>query len=158
MPSWYGVGTALSELERLHPALFVRLCEQLNQVDLLNYVLHNVETTVASASEEIMLAYADLVDDRAVRSTHMELILSELRLTRKNLMKVFGESIEHRRPGVMKTISLREPSLKLLHKMQIQLLKEWRHTDPDDRKQRDMLLEKIFSTINAIAGGLRNTG
>jgi phosphoenolpyruvate carboxylase len=158
LPSWYGVGTALSELERSQPFLFNQLCVQLPQMDLLNYVLHNVETTVASASESMMRLYAELVDDVQLRELFMELILAELHLTRESLRKVFGTSIEQRRPGVVKTIALREPSLTLLHHLQVGLLREWRHAEPSEQNQRENALERLFSTVNAISGGLRNTG
>ncbi|MEY3903257.1 MAG: hypothetical protein RL189_2563 [Pseudomonadota bacterium] len=158
LPSWYGVGTALCELEANEPERFAKLCKHITALPLLNYVLHNVETTVASASEEIMLAYAELIEQLEIRHAYMELILGEFRRTRQMLARVFGSSIEQRRPTVVKTISLREPSLQLLHGLQIFQLKEWRKSDPNDTEKREQLLAKIFATINAIAGGLRNTG
>jgi phosphoenolpyruvate carboxylase len=121
-------------------------------------MLHNVETTVASASEKIMLAYGELIQDRDVRSKYMTLILSEFRRTREMLIRVFGSSIENRRPNVVKTIALRESSLTLLHQLQISQIKEWRACDPDDLARRETLLKKLFASVNAIAGGLRNTG
>lgn len=158
LPSWYGVGTALCDLEATEPERFAMLIERIAELPLLNYVLHNVETTVASASEEIMLAYAELIEQADVRTACIELILSEFRRTRQMLVRIFGSSIEQRRPTVVKTISLREPSLKLLHGLQICQLREWRKSDPKDAEKREQLLAKIFATINAIAGGLRNTG
>lgn len=158
LPSWFGVGTALSELECQDPGRFAQMGQRLNDLTLLNYVLHNVETTVASASEEIMSAYGELIQDPSTRATYMDLILGEFRRTREMLIKMFGSSIETRRPHVVKTISLREPSLKVLHHLQIYQLKEWRQSDPNDHQRREILLEKLFATINAIAGGLRNTG
>ncbi|MEN9810858.1 MAG: hypothetical protein RLZZ488_2425 [Pseudomonadota bacterium] len=158
LPSWYGVGTALCELETSDPNHFSMLCKHLTELPLLNYVLHNVETTVASASEDIMLAYAELIEQADIRNAYMEVILAEFRRTRQMLVRVFGSSIEQRRPTVVKTISLREPSLRLLHGLQIFQLKEWRKSDPKNVEKREQLLAKIFATINAIAGGLRNTG
>jgi phosphoenolpyruvate carboxylase len=158
LPSWYGVGSALSELEQNHPEDFKSLLTNLNENSLLNYVLHNVETTVASASEEIMLAYGELIEDPNLKKTYMELILGEYRRTRQILIKVFGSPIEGRRPHVVKTIALREHSLKVLHELQIYQLREWRRSDPQDTVRREALLQKIFTTINGISSGLRNTG
>jgi len=158
LPSWYGVGTSLHELEQHHSELFTRLHTDLSLVPLLNYVLHNVETTVASASEEIMLAYSELVEDPRIRESYMTRIVDEYRLTLNMLVKMFGSGIEARRPNVVKTIALREVSLKHLHRLQIYQLKEWRKVDPQDSNRREALLAKLFATINAIAGGLRNTG
>jgi phosphoenolpyruvate carboxylase len=158
LPSWYGVGSALFELEQNQPSLFLRLCENLANIPLLNYILHNVETTVASASEEIMRDYAELVANPTLRDAYMQLILNEYRLTQKILVKMFGSGIETRRPNVVKTIALRESSLKHLHRLQVYQLREWRKSATLDQQRRESLLEKIFATINAIAGGLRNTG
>lgn len=158
LPSWYGVGTALAELENSDVQLFQRLRSELSKNPLLNYVLHNVETTVASASEEIMLSYAELIEDSTMRSSYMDQIVGEYRRTREMLVKMFGSDVASRRPNVVKTIALRESSLRLLHHLQIYQLKEWRKSDPNDPQRREVLLEKLFATINAIAGGLRNTG
>lgn len=159
LPSWFGVGTALRELELQDSGLFGEICSRLEEMALLNYVLHNVETTVASASEEIMNSYASLVSDDGLRKKYMDLIAGEFRLTGEMLHKVFGSSIEKRRPHVLKTISLREPSLNLLHRLQVHQLAEWRREHiRRDEYWKEKQLEKIFATINAIAGGLRNTG
>lgn len=158
LPSWYGVGTALAGLQKTSGETFNRLRERLPEIPLLNYLLHNVETTVASASEEIMLAYAELMENREQRNKFMELVLNEFRTTRSMLVEIFGSPIEDRRPNVIKTISLREPSLKLLHAVQIHQIREWRKIEPENTQKRERLLEQLFTTINAIAGGLRNTG
>jgi phosphoenolpyruvate carboxylase len=158
LPSWYGVGSALAELENTDFELFQKLRNALSEMPLLNYVLHNVETTVASASEEIMLSYAELIEDSKLRESYMAQIVGEYRKTRDMLIKMFGSDISSRRPNIVKTIALRESSLQILHQLQIYQLKEWRKSDPNNPERREVLLAKIFATINAIAGGLRNTG
>ena len=106
-----------------------------------------------------MGAYASLVADGDLRRRYMDQIIGEFRLTIEMLRRVLGASIEKRRPHVLKTISLREPSLKVLHKLQIHQLAEWRREhERRDELWKEKHLEKIFATINAIAGGLRNTG
>ncbi|HYX34113.1 MAG TPA: phosphoenolpyruvate carboxylase [Oligoflexus sp.] len=157
LPSWYGVGTALEALQKQRPADFQKLKSSLPDTKLLNYVLYNVETTVASASESQMTAYAGLVDDAALRDRFMEPILSEFRRTRQMLIEIFGAAVEARRPHVVKTVQLREPSLALLHHLQIEQLKTWRAL-PDNSPDHAPSLEALLLTINAIAGGLRNTG
>ena len=157
LPSWYGVGSALEHLAKERPDQFEQIRNSLSQCHLLNYVLHNVEITVASASEEIMQWYGDLVSDANIKTYFMEKILTEFRRTKTMLVKIFGTSIEERRPHVVQTIALREQALRLLHQMQIQQLKTWREHYADS-EQDNNLLETLLVTINAIAGGLRNTG
>jgi phosphoenolpyruvate carboxylase len=158
LPSWYGVGTALCELKKNSIQKFDLLKNHITEIPLLNYVLHNVETTVASTNERIMSLYSELNKNKDTQELYMNLILSELRLTRSSLHEIYGSCIEERRPGVAKTIFLREPSLEFLHKIQIHYLSEWRTADPKNPQKKDRLLEQIFATINAIAAGLRNTG
>jgi phosphoenolpyruvate carboxylase len=57
----------------------------------------------------------------------------------------------------VKTIQLREPSLTLLHSLQIKQLRSWRAL-PENSPEHERDLEALLLTINAIAGGLRNTG
>jgi phosphoenolpyruvate carboxylase len=157
LPSWYGVGTALEVLQKQRPEDFQKLKQRLPTLTLLNYVLYNVETTVASASESLMNDYAQLIEDKGLRDRFMEPILGEFRRTRQLLIDIFGGTVEARRPHVVKTIQLRESSLALLHRLQIDQLKTWRKL-PENSPERDTSLEALLLTINAIAGGLRNTG
>ncbi len=157
LPSWYGVGSALKALSNDEPEQFQRMKQSLSQCHLLNYVLHNVEITVASASEEIMQWYGGLVRDQEIRDHFMKQILAEFQRTKLMLVEIFGSSIEARRPHVIQTISMREQGLRLLHRMQIQQLHSWRATR-SNQEQDESLLETLLVTINAIAGGLRNTG
>lgn len=157
LPSWYGVGTALRRLEENDPGAFANMRKNLGEFKLLNYILYNVETTVASASLEIMNWYADLVTDPKLREKFMTKISSEFHLSETMLKKIFGESIEIRRPTVVKTIALREQGLRLLHRMQIEQIRAWRGA-PADSGEREQILGRLLLIVNAIAGGVRNTG
>ncbi len=157
LPSWYGVGTALQQLLLEDPKSFQKMKEQVSQLKLLNYVLYNVETTVASASSEIMMWYGSLVEDSQLRQDFMSRILNEFELTQRMLVEVFGASVDERRPHVIKTIALREQGLRVLHQLQIHQLRTWREQQKLGHKAEEQL-DQLLVTINAIAGGLRNTG
>ena len=157
LPSWYGVGSALKALESKDKAIFGQIQQNISQFSLLNYVLNNVETTVASASPEIMGWYADLVEDSKLKQKFMKKILQEYQLTKSMLAKVFGVDVQQRRPHVTRSIELREPSLRLLHQLQIDQIKRWRTLNSKGEESRE-LIDSMLITINAIAGGLRNTG
>ncbi|MFW7379962.1 MAG: phosphoenolpyruvate carboxylase [Oligoflexus sp.] len=156
LPSWYGVGAALEHLAKDEPVTFAKLRERLPKDRILRYVLYNVETTVASASEEIMRDYASLVEDQSIRQYFMQQISEEFQRTKRILAELFGSTIEERRPHVVRTVALREQSLRFLHKLQVKQLRDWRGQTAAD--QQESVLEKLLLTVNAIAGGLRNTG
>jgi phosphoenolpyruvate carboxylase len=163
LPSWYGVGTALETLQKDSTADFNYLVSNLGTLNHLNYLLHNVETTVASASPEIMGWYANLLDDRDVRAFFMQLILDEYERTRRMLVHVFGSPVEGRRPQAMRTIAMRETGLRTLHKLQIEQIRAWRNTQHSSinnapNKESDHILNDLLVTVSALASGLRNTG
>jgi len=163
LPSWYGVGTALENLQTTSPSDFQHITNHLGSFSLLNYLLHNVETTVASASPEIMGWYADLLDDQVVRTYFMQKITDEYERTKRMLVKVFGSPIEGRRPHAVRTIAMRETGLRTLHKMQINQIRAWRAAqhgteDTHGSHATDQLLNQLLITVSALASGLRNTG
>ncbi len=160
LPSWYGAGTALAELKKLHPDLFDLLSEDITRFPLLRYLLMNVELAVLQADQEIMHCYAELVEDLEIREQYLKLIDDEYGLTVSILGQLFKKSAVKRRPAQIKAISLRKEPLAALHLQQIELLGKWRaiQADGKDLDCAGRLLEELFMTVSAIAGGIRNTG
>lgn len=152
LPGWYGVGSALEALQRDRPEDFSRLQAQWARWTFLRYVVFNLESSLESASEEWMMAYAGLVQRVEVRDRFMNMILSEFHRTRRLVNELAGGPMPVRRPRFYKTLHARDGGLALLHRDQIRLLGEWRR-DPDDGLLRQLLLN-----VNAIASGLRTTG
>ncbi len=158
LPSWYGVGSALEYLEEQKPNVFSKLVGKVHLYPILNYVLNNVETTVASASREIMNQYISLVEDESIRNYFHKLVTNEHEKTERYLARLFVGSVSERRPHASRTISLREKSLGILHNLQVRYLKQWRQLKEGPESQRKVVLDNLLLTINAIASGLRNTG
>ena len=158
LPGWFGVGSALESLEKEHPELFDKLKKELRQYSFLYYVLSNVETNIASADLPIMKDYADLVSDPDVRDRIFGIIASEFERTREQLRKVFGGSLEERRPRMGKTLQLRARALASLHEQQIATIRNWRAAQTGNPAKAQYLLPRVLLSINAIASGLRTTG
>lgn len=159
LPGWFGVGTALFQLKKTSPDDFISLKEALKTSTFLAYVLTNVETNLASANLELMQGYAGLVTDEENRNLFIKRITDEFQLTGTLLTELFDGSMTDRRPRMAKTLEIREAPLKILHRQQIDLLKEWRaHIDAENQTAADSLLPKLLLSINAIASGLRTTG
>jgi phosphoenolpyruvate carboxylase len=155
LPGWFGVGAALRDLERNHPALLALLATRLKDSSFLYYVLTNVETNLASADRDLMARYAGLVENVDVRESILNVILTEFDDAKDMLGRVFGGSLEKRRPRMLKTLALRDAGLRSLHLHQIRLLGDWRSASPTGK---DLLLPDVLLSINAIASGLRTTG
>jgi phosphoenolpyruvate carboxylase len=158
LPGWFGVGSALVALEKDQPELFKALQSDLRHYSFLYYVLSNVETNIASADLPIMKEYAELVTDTEIRKRIFGIISSEFERTREQLRKVFGGSLEERRPRMGKTLLLRARALALLHEQQIATIRDWRTAQKENPAKAEALLPRVLLSINAIASGLRTTG
>jgi phosphoenolpyruvate carboxylase len=159
LPGWYGVGSALKELERAEPEEFARLVAGIRSWPFLHYVLTNIESSIASTDIELMHRYADLVDDAKVRGEIFGMILHEWEQTREMLEKLRGSAMAERRPRMLKTLQLRADALRVLHLQEIDLLRRWRKLhETGDEAAADAMLPELLLSINAIASGLRTTG
>jgi phosphoenolpyruvate carboxylase len=159
LPSWYGVGSALERLEHEDIGKFQAVMEAVPTWPLLRYILTNVETGLASVNTEVMHEYALLVEDEELRSRFFTAICNEYERAKQMVSRLFGGSIDERRPRLMMSLHLRDRTLTSLHHRQVLLLKQWRGeqaTGSEFEAQQSLL--KLFITINAIASGLRNTG
>jgi phosphoenolpyruvate carboxylase len=159
LPGWYGVGSALERLERVHPEGFKYLQDHSSENPFVRYVLYNVETSHASADLAIMKDYAELVENKSVRDAQYAIIAEEFDKTKYMIDRFFGEAREKRRPRLSKTLGMRADGLRKLHACQIELLKRWRGlSDEEKAKESDGLLPTLLLSINAIAGAERTTG
>jgi len=158
-PGWYGVGSALKQLKEDSAEKFEAFKEGIKSSVFVRYVLTNVETNLASANRELMDLYASLVEDESVRLKFMKLIGDEFALTTELLAEILGGKMEERRPRMSKTLAIREQPLKVLHKQQVELLKQWRGLkEAGKEEEAEELFPSILLSINAISSGLRTTG
>ncbi len=159
LPGWYGVGSAFERIRSEDPAAFGLLRRAARDWPFLSYLLHNIEFSVEAADAGIMAEYAALVEDDAVRTRTLNLILEEYGRTREALRQLFGGNTEERRPRLVKAIALRREALLRLHREQIALLAEWRAAlRQGSTAEAERVLPILLVTVNAIAGGLKTTG
>lgn len=157
LPSWYGVGAALELLQDQEPKWFAQVQSAIERFVPINYLLHNVEISVASSSLSIMELYGSLVEDQDIRTHFMGEIKDEYKRTRRMIHILFGMEFSERRPANAQPIIRRERGLSDLHALQVSLLRQWRQAgSPSDMNNH--LLGRLLLSVNAIAGGLRNTG
>src|SRR5262249_26257158 len=125
----------------------------------LHYVLSNVATCVAAADTDVMRAYAALVDDEALRQTMASRIWDEFERTVAMLEAIYGGPLAERRPNIHRSLASRREPLRVLHHVQVELLREWRALRRARRDaDADALLPRLLLTVNAIASGLGATG
>jgi phosphoenolpyruvate carboxylase len=154
LSGWYGVGTALAHLEQTSPEGFERVRRHLFTWAPVHYGLSNAATAVAWADPEVMVRYASLVEEPALREGILRAVLDEHARTHAMLERLYGGPLSERRPDVDEAIAARRPALHLLHDRQVALLQRYRageHPDED-------LLTQLLLTVNALAMGLGGTG
>jgi phosphoenolpyruvate carboxylase len=159
LPGWFGSGTALQKLRDEDAASFALLMEHLPRNAFLRYVLTNIESSLVSANEAWMRAYANLVPDETVRDRFLETIIGEYHRTRDVLQHVFKGTFEARRPRLAFTLAIREEPLSVLHTQQIDLLRAWRgEISAGKMDKAETMVPDLLVSVNALASGLRTTG
>ena len=159
LPGWYGAGTALERLRSENPEGFEQLAGQLRGVPFLRYVITNIDSSLASANEDIMRAYASLVPDAELRERFLGMILGELGRTRAAVRDMFQAPFGTCRPRMARTLEIREEPLRVLHMQQISLLREWRaRLAAGDESAAESMIPDLLISVNAISSGLRTTG
>jgi phosphoenolpyruvate carboxylase len=107
---------------------------------------------------DIAREYAKLCNDDKVGRQVFGMIESEYWRTIEWIRKVAEiDELLDENPLLKTSLSRRDPYLDPLNHIQLELLKRYR--DPEAREpDRDASLDPLLRSINAIAGGMRNTG
>lgn len=158
LPGWYGVGWALEDLRSSSPDEYEFLRAQATTDPFLVYVLTNVEASFSSGDTGIMSDYASLVVDEKLRERFMKLIREEHARVQEFIRELLGDDLRVRRPNFADTIARRDAALPILHRRQIDLLRQWRQAVERDDDEAESLVSELLLTVNAIAGGLKTTG
>ncbi|MEN0006250.1 MAG: phosphoenolpyruvate carboxylase, partial [Bacteroidota bacterium] len=158
LTGWFGTGAALQQLQSDHPEDYQYLKKQADQWPFLKYRLIQIETNLMNADVSIMKAFAQLVDDKEAHQELLELILSDHTESLQQIEDLFNLPSEERRIAKLENIKLRGQALAILHRMQINYLKQWRATDANDTEQKEAALLQSLLLVNALSGGLKSTG
>lgn len=157
--SWYGIGTALEELNQQQPDRFNKLKDMVKYDVLIRYIFTNIDTSLAATDEQVMKLYASLVESDECRNTIFEMIINELNKVRTVMGLIIERPLEVRRQNHFYSTMLRAQPLETLHHYQVQLLREWRKSKADgDALTSESILLEILKSINAIANAIGNTG
>ncbi|KAF0238659.1 MAG: phosphoenolpyruvate [Prolixibacteraceae bacterium] len=156
--SWYGVGSTLEKMLTEHPEKYKKLKGMIRSSQFVQYVLTNIDTSLASTDEEIMKMYAQLVENQVVRTTILNQLLTELEKTRRLMQELLGRPMQERRKNHYHSTALRAEALDILHKNQIEKLKRWRAGNGKNQEEKSKLLNQLLISVNAIANAMGTTG
>ncbi len=159
LSGWFGVGTALENLQQNDPEKFALLKKHAVEYAPFRYILTNVSSSILNSDTEIMEAYANMMTDETVKKRLFGMVMEEFGRARKMLELIYGQTLESRRPKTVRLLGIRSRKLKALHLYQIQLIQTWRKLKEEGKtKEAEKMLSELLLSVNAIAGGLRTTG
>ena len=158
MTSWYGIGTALDQLESNSAFEYAAFKSAMKNDPFIRYVFTNIDTSIAATYEVIMLKYAQLVQNKEVSNKFTSLFINELKRVKYHFSQLLDLNIEQRRVNHYYSNMLRGSLMDPLHDLQITLLKKWRKEQINDPNLALKTQSEIMLSINALASAMRNTG
>jgi phosphoenolpyruvate carboxylase len=105
-----------------------------------------------------MHAYGQLDDTVDERAFFMSKILTDYENCFNIIEELFEEQATDRRRGQYDNLLWRTEKLNVLHQLHIRYLKEWRAINDENSTEKEKILTKLLSIINALSSGLKNTG
>ena len=134
------------------------LKQAVNQWDFFKFLMIQTETNLILSNLEMMKHYADLDEDPNERDLFMNKLLTDHQNGFQLIEELFEEPASIRRNGQYDNLKWRNDKLVALHQLHLKYLKLWRSLDDENNLEKDKLLNKLLSLINALSTGLKNTG
>jgi phosphoenolpyruvate carboxylase len=163
LPGWYGFGSAVQTfLHRDGPKGVAKqkalLQKMVAEWPFFSALLSNMDMVMAKSDLALASRYAELVEDKRLRTKVFSTIEAEWHRTTDALRLITGEKQRLvNNASLQRSIRHRFPYIDPLHHLQVELVRRYRagtrQADREDRAQRG-----IHISINGIAAGLRNTG
>ena len=176
LPSWFGVGTALSNELQVYPDS-IKLLKILHQRwPFFRMLISKVEMTLSKVDLDVASHYVTSLGSEKNRNSFREIfkiISTEYNLTKKLVLEITGEErLLNADKALQLSVDLRNRTIVPLGFLQVALLRRLRDQnrqppisessmfDDDSNRtySRSELLRGALLTINGIAAGMRNTG
>ncbi len=158
LPAWYGIGSALNDWCVEDPARIQILSAMYQDWPFFRAFISNIQMALTKADMHIARQYATLSSDPGTANHIYHLINTEFEKTRDIILKLTGlEELLDENIPLKLSLSRRNPYLDPLNNIQLTLLRRFR----DERArsdERQIWLDPLLRSINAIAAGMRNTG
>jgi phosphoenolpyruvate carboxylase len=162
LPSWYGVGTALTNwlTDQQTGVLNEERLSSLREIyatwPFFRTVLDNVQVGLGKADIAIAQLYASLTAE-ALQEEIFQDLAAEFERTRHVILTITGlKELLDNEQWLQRSIRLRNPYVDPLNYIQVALLRELRKEGPIENRSR--LQEGVVLSVNGIAAGLQNVG
>lgn len=158
VPAWFGIGTALEQWRNNEPDRLAKLQQMYREWPFFRALLSNTQMALFKANMTIAQQYAELCSDPVNSQQVFAQIEAEYRRTITQILNVVGsQRLVEESPDLALSLGRRNPYLDPLNYIQITLLERTRDANLDETA-RQVWLDPLLRSINAIAAGMRNTG
>ena len=158
LPAWYGIGSALESWVNGDDQRLNQLRELYQDWPYFRALLSNTEMALYKADIVTAEEYSELCLSDESRQRVFDLIKAEHQRTQQYTLEIaeMDQLLDDIEPLAL-SLMRRDPYLDPLNHIQIKLLKRCRD-ESLSQEERDMWLDPLLRSINAIAAGMRNTG
>ena len=158
LPAWFGIGTALEQWRDNDPDKLAKMQKMYQEWPYFRALLSNTQMALFKAEMNIASLYAGLCEDPETGNLIYSAIRDEYIRTVTQVLEVANHSyLLEENPPLALSLNRRDPYLDPLNHIQVTLIKRFRDESLPD-EEREMWLNPLLRTINAIAAGMRNTG
>jgi phosphoenolpyruvate carboxylase len=158
MPAWFGIGTALENWRGDNPERLAELQRMYAEWPFFRALLSNTQMALFKADMNIAARYAELAERKEEAQAIYQTIRDEYHRTVNQVLSIAGaRMLIEENPTLALSLARRSPYLDPLNHIQVMLLKRTRD-ESMPQEQRDRWINPLLRSINAIAGGMRNTG
>jgi phosphoenolpyruvate carboxylase len=156
LPSWYGVGYALSAF--IDSGGLDTLRQMYREWPFFKAIIDNAQLDLAKADMGIAELYASLVMDDDLRNTIFNEMKAEYERARQQVCRVIDvPDLLHSSPVMQVSIERRNPYVDPLNFIQVDLLRKLRGKSADSSDYKT-ILQAVLATINGISAGMKTTG
>jgi len=122
-------------------------------------LLANLDMVLAKTDLGIARRYVELVEDHQLGERIFGLIEAEWQRTHNALSLITGQQQRlSTNPSLARSIEHRFSYIDPLNHLQVELMRRYRSSAPEEQATRERLKNGIHISINGVAAGLRNTG
>jgi phosphoenolpyruvate carboxylase len=158
MPAWYGIGSALHKWSNNNADRMHKLQEMYQHWPFFRALLSNSQMALFKAEMHIAQTYVSLCLDQESANHVYRMIRNEHERTVQNVLNVAKlPYLMAETPQLALSLSRRNPYLDPLNQIQLMLLQRFRDESVCE-EDREVWLDPLLRSINAIAAGMRNTG
>jgi phosphoenolpyruvate carboxylase len=158
LPAWYGIGSALQKYINGDESRLAKLQELHREWPYFRALLSNTEMAMYKADIITAEEYSELCLSEETRKRVFDMVREEYKRTLELTLKVAQmNTLLDDNPALSVSLMRRDPYLDPLNHIQIKLLKHYRDESLSD-EEREIWLDPLLRSINAIAAGMRNTG